>query len=202
MNESHQQAGSGVTARVKLGKLCRTAGMALVIACCVPWTAAAQTYYFDGSAKRIITLQSGLQAVFNDSNTAKARTTDATVRQPLISDKFVQIYRTSTAATRSASASVAGSSPVFREGTSPAGRLMALPGGVIVQFRNEWTTAQIDAWITSHAYTVRQELNIMGQWYVLDSPAGLASLEMANAIHASGDVISATPNWWIHTVPK
>lgn len=201
MNKANQQEGPDATARAKLGRLFRAVGTALVMACCLPLAVQAQTYYFDGSTKRIITPQSDLQAVFDEPKGAKAPT-GSTVSETLISDGFVRVYRAATATPRSASTSAAGTSPVFREGTSPAGRLMALPGGVIVQFRSDWTAAQVEDWIANHGYTVRQKLSITGQWYVLESPAGLASLETANAIHESGDVVSATPNWWIQTVTR
>jgi hypothetical protein len=202
MNKSDQQEGRGATARVKLGRLFRNFGAGLVFACCVPLAVQAQTYYFDGSTKRIITPQSDLQAAFDEPRGVKAPATGATISETLISDGFIRVYRLTTPTLRVPSTSPLRTSPVFREGTSPAGRLMALPGGVIIQFRPEWTTEQVSEWIANHGYTVRQKLNITGQWYILDSPAGLASLEMANTIHGSGDVVSATPNWWVQTVTR
>lgn len=200
MNKSDQQEGR-VRTGAKLGRLCWNFGAALLFACCAPLGVQAQTYYFDGGTKRIITPQSDLQAAFDESKDAKT-SIGSTVSETLISDGFVRVYRVTAPALRAPSTSITGKSPVFREGTSPAGRLMALPGGVIVQFQAEWTTEQIDDWIASHGYAIRQKLGIRGQWYVLDSPAGLASLEMANTIHESGEVVSATPNWWIHTVTR
>ena len=101
----------------------------------------------------------------------------------------------STIATRSAVAPAA-VTPLFREGDSPAGRLMGLPGGIIVQFHPHWSVTQIAQWLTAHGLPLGERLEIQGHWYSIPTPAGMIALETANQLHESGDVISATPNWW------
>lgn len=101
----------------------------------------------------------------------------------------------STIATRSAVAPAA-VTPLFREGDSPAGRLMGLPGGIIVQFHPHWSVTQIAQWLTAHGLPLGERLAIQGHWYSIPTPAGMIALETANQLHESGDVISATPNWW------
>lgn len=90
-------------------------------------------------------------------------------------------------------------SAVYREGTSAAGRLMALPGGALVNFKPEWTEAQINTWVVERGYSLTQKLNLPGNWYLVGTPAGEASLKAANAIQESGAVLSASPNWWKQT---
>lgn len=101
----------------------------------------------------------------------------------------------STIATRSAVAP-ATVTPLFREGDSPAGRLMGLPGGIIVQFHPHWSVTQIAQWLTAHGLPLGERLEIQGHWYSIPTPAGMIALETANQLHESGDVISAAPNWW------
>lgn len=101
----------------------------------------------------------------------------------------------STIATRSAVAPAA-VTPLFREGDSPAGRLMGLPGGIIVQFHPHWSVTQIAQWLTAHGLPLGERLEIQGHWYSIPTPAGMIALETANQLHESGDVISAAPNWW------
>lgn len=101
----------------------------------------------------------------------------------------------STIATRSAVAPAA-VTPLFREGDSPAGRLMGLPGGIIVQFHPHWSVTQIAQWLTAHGLPLGERLAIQGHWYSIPTPAGMIALETANQLHESGDVISAAPNWW------
>lgn len=101
----------------------------------------------------------------------------------------------STIATRSAVAPAA-VTPLFREGDSPAGRLMGLPGGIIVQFHPHWSVTQIAQWLTAHGLPLGERLEIQGHWYSIPTPAGMIALETANQLYESGDVINATPNWW------
>ena len=101
----------------------------------------------------------------------------------------------STIATRSAVAPAA-VTPLFREGDSPAGRLMGLPGGIIVQFHPHWSVTQIAQWLTTHGLPLGERMEIQGHWYSIPTPAGMIALETANQLHESGDVISAAPNWW------
>ena len=86
--------------------------------------------------------------------------------------------------------------PLFREGDSPAGRLMGLPGGIIVQFQPSWNATQIAQWLTARGLPVGERLEIQGNWYSIPTPAGTMALETANQLHESGEVLSATPNWW------
>lgn len=101
----------------------------------------------------------------------------------------------STIATRSVVAP-ATVTPLFREGDSPAGRLMGLPGGIIVQFQPSWDSQQIAQWLTARGLPLGERLAIQGHWYSIPTPAGMIALETANQLYESGDVISATPNWW------
>ena len=86
--------------------------------------------------------------------------------------------------------------PLFREGDSPAGRLMGLPGGIIVQFQPNWNATQIAQWLTARGLPMGERLEIQGNWYSIPTPAGTMALETANQLHESGEVLSATPNWW------
>ena len=87
-------------------------------------------------------------------------------------------------------------SPVYREGTSAAGRLMTLPGGAVVSFKADWTEAQVKSWVAARGFALGQKMNLPGNWYLVTTPPGAASLTAANAMQESGAVLSATPNWW------
>ncbi|OYU44334.1 MAG: hypothetical protein CFE44_13500 [Burkholderiales bacterium PBB4] len=148
--------------------------------------------YFDGGTPRTLTLEPGLRADFRAVGSPSARTAGG-------QGPFVTLVDT----TRPGAQSMVGShSSVYREGTSPAGRLMALPGGVVVNFKPEWSPAQIQAWALEGGYVLGSKMNILGHWYTIKTAAGNASLETANAIQRSGAVVSATPNWWIQTVAR
>lgn len=92
--------------------------------------------------------------------------------------------------------------PVFREGDSPAGRRMIPIGGVVVQFQTDWSPTQIAQWLDQKGLQVQQQLNLRGNWYLIRSEAGIASVNLANAIHESNEVLSASPNWWKATATR
>jgi hypothetical protein len=84
------------------------------------------------------------------------------------------------------------SSPVLRDDT---GRLRALPGGVLVVLAAPADEAGARALIArAGAVPVRA---LGSTTWLVEAPAGLASLELANRLHASGLFASAQPNWWV-----
>ena len=87
-------------------------------------------------------------------------------------------------------------SPVLHEGNSADGRMRALPGDVVVRFKPEWTEAQIQAWAQANGHVLGKRMPLTGNVYLIRTDAGLVSVEVANTIHRSGEVIYATPNWW------
>ena len=163
--------------------------------------AATSAHYFDGNVQRVITLDPSLQADITPTPAAslagalQARSKPSGATAPLVT-----LRATSGPVAKATSSGL--TSPVYREGDSPAGRLMALPGGVLVKFQPEWTDAQVRAWVASKGLSVSQRLEIAGNWYVLGTAPGHASLELANRLHLSGEVLSATPNWWKQTAAR
>lgn len=164
-------------------------------------SAFADVHYYDGEQARRVTVQPDLRAEFSPGSQRRAALS-ATGAVPLqgIGDSLVRIYQVPATAQRTA-APGAGSA-VYREGDSPAGRLMALPGGVMVKFKPEWTRAQIDAWVSGRGLALERKLAMSGNWFLLSTPAGEASLNTANAIFESGEVLAASPNWWKQTVVR
>ncbi len=160
--------------------------------------------YYDGNEQRSITWQPDLLAEFSrgsDQRSVQALVPGA-VRVAGAGDSLVRIFRVTKTSTRSANvAPPAAGTWVYREGDSPAGRLMALPGGVMVKFKPAWTRAQIDAWVTGRGLVIERAMATTS-WFLLASPAGDASLALANSIFESGDVLAATPNWWKQTVAR
>ncbi len=169
-----------------------------IIIAALSFNVAAETmHYYDDGSRRTIKLQPNLAAEFTaNPSSAQARSTENTNTKP-----FVTIHKKTSIISRTAG-SVANQSPVFREGDSPAGRLMALPGGVIVNFKPDWTDDQVRLWTKAHGYFIKQKLNIQGNWYIIDTPPGLVSLQTANKIQETGEVVSASPNWWKQTVAR
>ena len=93
-------------------------------------------------------------------------------------------------------------SPVFSDGAADGARKRALPGGIIVAFKPEWTESRINAWAAALGLPIASKLEIGPNVYVLKTEAGLASLATANRIHQSGQVVSAQPNWWVEVTTR
>lgn len=93
-------------------------------------------------------------------------------------------------------------SPILHDSASASGRMRALPGNVIVYLNPSWTNDQITAWAQSRRLEIVKKLAMGPNIYLLKSDPGLAALELANALHQSGDVVAAFPDWWQETVAR
>lgn len=85
-----------------------------------------------------------------------------------------------------------GSSPVFRDDNGAA---RALGGGVIVRLRDAGLP-ETHARLAGAGLVPVRPLDPEGRTWLVDAPPGLASLELANRLHESGQYESAAPNWW------
>ena len=199
-----------------LGSLARVLLLATAFALLGGASQATTRVYFDGGSPRSATQQPHLLAHFTPQGASTARVVRAAAdaglgggggdggdgidRGFVAPVPFVQIIDTTRAVPVQTTAG--DTSPVFREGTSPAGRLMALPGGVVVNFKQDWTVEGIQAWALQGGHALGARLNILGNWYLVKTAAGMPSLETANVLQRSGDVLSATPNWWMETAHR
>lgn len=160
--------------------------------------AATTAHYFDGDTQRTITLDTSLVAVITpipETGSAQARS----VGEGASPAPLVQLQPANQPVAKGAGTHV---SPVYREGNSPAGRLMALPGGVVVKFNTDWTDAQVRAWAQAKGLAVTQRLGTTSNWYLIATTPGSAALELANSLKAGGEVLAAMPNWWKQTAAR
>lgn len=95
-----------------------------------------------------------------------------------------------------------GVSPVLRDAGAP-GRPRALPGGVIVTLKSAPAGndagarhAQALAQLAAAGLQPLRALDPGARRWLVASPPGLASLELANRLHESGEFAAAAPNWW------
>lgn len=151
--------------------------------------------WYDGDVAQSITLQEDLVAEFGNSGAAKSKDSAA---QIVGLNGGVRIYRVSDSGVLGniAAGKSLGSatlSPVF---TTGAGERLALPGGVIVSLDASWSASQCEAWINGKGSLAQQKLPITGNFYLISSDAGFASLDLANSLRGEAGVLSASPNWW------
>jgi hypothetical protein len=88
-------------------------------------------------------------------------------------------------------------SPVFKDG----GTRRALPGGVIVTFAGSLSDDQAMSQLKAKGLEPLRRIGSSDSWLVA-SPAGLASLELANQLHESKAFAAAQPNWWSERAKK
>ena len=87
-------------------------------------------------------------------------------------------------------------SPVLHDSSSASGRMRALPGNIIVYFNPLWDAATVNNWIAARKLEVVRKLEIGANVYVIKTAPGLDALDIANSLYLSGEVVSASPNWW------
>jgi hypothetical protein len=161
--------------------------------------ASTAAYYYDEGARRPLTLQPGLIAEVGPGQATVVKSALPTA-EVVHASSAATVYKAGAAEVLQTLASSrlpqARLSPVYRDGTGGPGSLRALPGGVLVNFKPEWTAAQVGAFVSQRGLTLGQKLNLAGNWYLVNTPAGEAALRAANAIQESGAVVSSAPNWW------
>lgn len=126
---------------------------------------------------------------------------DGAVRRPLSIDRALEadfspglgkaasVLRPAGSASKSAAPLV---SPVLRDET---GRARALPGGVLVVLKHALDDDAARMLIAqAGAVPTRRVSDTI---WLLEGPAGLGSLELANRLHETGAFASAQPDWWI-----
>jgi len=190
----------------KMWKPCSQAWACVGLAFLAPIAAAAdaQAYYYDGGRRVAIVAQPDLVAEFG-APVARARAADPGAQQ-VAGDSLVRVLRVAPGdgiGAQPQGAMAAGArSAVYRQNGTAAGRLMALPGGVLVKFLPGWSNQQIDTWLATRGLPAGQPLAIGPSWRLLPTAPGSEALALANRIHESGEVVSASPNWWTQTRAK
>lgn len=85
-----------------------------------------------------------------------------------------------------------------------SGQRMSLPGGVVMVFDPGWSTARIDALLAGQGIA-RNRIETRGftvNAYFVQTPAGLASLDLANQLAALDGVLISSPNWRFEAVAR
>ncbi|MDO4682704.1 MAG: hypothetical protein Q4B17_07940 [Lautropia sp.] len=82
-------------------------------------------------------------------------------------------------------------SPVLRDA---GGKPWALPGGLIVTFQQAVSDDEARAQLAAAGLTPERAIN--PQVWLVKSPAGLASVDLANTLNEKGLFADVSPNWW------
>jgi hypothetical protein len=87
-------------------------------------------------------------------------------------------------------------SPVFHDTPRVSGRMRAIPGNIIVYLNPNWDETDVNHWASQRKLQIVKKLEIGTNIFVLKTGAGLETLEIANSLYKSKEVIAAFPDWW------
>ena len=91
--------------------------------------------------------------------------------------------------------------PVF---VSESGSRMTLPGGVVLLLDTAWSAGDVESFFAANEISLDRvsELGWIGNGFLVETEAGLASLELANVLATQQGVESSSPNWARELVPQ
>ncbi len=169
----------------------------------------AHYFWYDGDEKRSVWVNPKLMAEFKlqpeTSTQLQLRYAAKEIDTP---SSFVRLWKiesdlsTKTVA-RSLNKDVGSQlSPVLHDSASISGAKRALPGNVLVQMRADWSMGQIESWFEMHDLIMIKPLTFAENSFLIESSSGLDSLNTANRIYETGDVVLASPDWWQEMVAR
>ncbi|MEE8379670.1 MAG: hypothetical protein V3R49_04795 [Gammaproteobacteria bacterium] len=171
-----------------------------------------QSYtWYDGDRERTVWLNSQLVAEFNPHAESRDILKEAysSAEEVLSQRASIRIWKmgnnvTAKSAIQNLKSSSVGSqySPVLHDGASASGGMRALPGNIIVHLNPSWDKSLVELWLKNNNLEVVRLLNIGPNILVIKSGAGLVSLDAANKLYESGEVVAAYPDWWKEVVTK
>ena len=87
-------------------------------------------------------------------------------------------------------------SPAFAN-TKNGSIARALPGGILIRFKPEVSEENQEKWFLKNELKVlRTTKTIAGKLFLIETPSGISSLEIANQIYQDSMIEFSTPNWW------
>ncbi|MDX1957308.1 MAG: hypothetical protein SFU98_01980 [Leptospiraceae bacterium] len=154
------------------------------------------SFYEDGLERKIL-LEDSLLAEFGGTSNGKSF---AKTSVPVQDARGVKIWNIadstlSKSLSKGDTSSLSGNlSPVFSEN----GRLMALPGGVVLQLK---PGINVSTWASSKGIKTIEKMGIPN-FYTISTATGLDSLNLANSLKNDPSVVSSTPNFWMESEQK
>ncbi len=165
--------------------------------------------YFDGESERTVWISNELVAEIGPTEEGRARVLqfDSTAEQALQPQAGVRLWRlralqSADEASRTLTRDELRFSPVVHETASSASPRGALPGGAVATFPADWDRARIDAWLAKHGTSIVEPAVLEANMFLVASAPGLASIELATRLHATGEIVSCTPNFWREVVTR
>lgn len=165
---------------------------------CIPVTsqAADEAYWYDGSVRRPVWIDRNSNTI---SPTAPAGSIDPKATGTgarTESERAAKVPTPAASSTNPVNPASLESGKLKRSATvGPKSLDEALPGGVLVSLKEPLKDADARAFLTSQGVTPIRELGQGTGIWLISSPAGEPSLQLANRLYESGQFALAQPNW-------
>lgn len=168
-------------------------------------------YYKEGNKKISLEVEEGLLMEFEirpGSSLSRSPLKNAQPGASLVREQGSgRLWKTSekglgsVAVAKSLNSSASGKfSPVFRQ--SGGAQLLALPGNIIVQLDPTFTDSEAEDFFAKQGLRIERKLEIGKNFFEIQTPSGVSSLNIANSISEKPGVLSSSPNWWREVVAK
>ncbi|MFT3802455.1 MAG: hypothetical protein QM766_14705 [Burkholderiaceae bacterium] len=167
-----------------------------------------KTYWYDGTVRRELWIDPQTRTIVPApaSSGAEAATGASAASAPALVDKRPAGSPAPTATAPNLVQRKGGqpaSSDTSTSATTAATPLdSALPGGIVVTLREPLPDAQAREFLQAQGLTPRREIGKGSGTWLIDSPAGIETLERANRLYESGVFAGAQPNWYRPLVTK
>ncbi|TGL60329.1 hypothetical protein EHQ58_07490 [Leptospira ognonensis] len=170
-------------------------------------------YYYEGNQKVLLEIDPSLVAEFGGTTSAGGRNLNSPLVKADANAKLIRshgqinIWKTNgqggaVGISKSLNQSQnQGYSPIFRSLKGSAN--LALPGNIIVELERGITEKQAEVFFGSKGLRIFKKHELDGRnFYEVETPAGAASLNIANSLYGQSGVISSSPNWWREVTAK
>ncbi|MBI5236803.1 MAG: hypothetical protein HY887_00075 [Deltaproteobacteria bacterium] len=165
--------------------------------------------WYDGTTKKTAWLNPNLLAEFSGGASGAVTRAYPNAKSVAVRSASVKLWKINDGQpAKNAADHVRAATPgsnisyVFHDGPHTSSRKRVLTGNIIVSFDPSWNKDVVASWASSKGLGVLKKLDIGGNYYLLKEGPGFSTLEAANSISESGEVLSASPEWWVEAVTR
>lgn len=152
-------------------------------------------YWYDGGVRRELWLESSQVADFS----GQAANGKVVIKSAPSAVTVDSLDRSKNADAAGAASRV---SPMFRDHANADTPTRALPGGVVVTLKQPLAVDDARKFLEARGLRPLRRIGDTTTMWLVEAPAGVGSLDLANRLQESGEFLSAAPNWWRPRVLK
>jgi hypothetical protein len=155
----------------------------------------AADFWHDGQHERRLYQDSRLVAqLVYPSNSTSSTTRQVNAAATTDERPQVRLLRAQERSTRRPNQTQEVEVAVYRD--SPRGPVRVATGGVLLRLQPELSRQEQADWLEQAGLQSLPASQALAGYWLISSPPGDASIELANRLQAEEVVVSASPNWW------